>query len=172
MHSISKSSSYFFSSTTIILSNPSENINYIYSRVFLWLLILSPWILVSPIGKSGLSLVASNFLRYLVIPDCVFILYLRIPAFLRVLLTEVCSRGLWESSRWGVEGSPQCQTSSSSLCSLGHHSWKNRSIPTQPHPDPRKGCLPTDQLIILIFTPGPVLLLASVNFDLRTCVLG
>lgn len=142
MHSISKSSSYFFSSTTIILSNPSENINYIYSRVFLWLLILSPWILVSPIGKSGLSLVASNFLRYLVIPDCVFILYLRIPAFLRVLLTEVCSRGLWESSRWGVEGSPQCQTSSSSLCSLGAPQLKKQEHPHPTPPRPTEGLPP------------------------------
>lgn len=133
MHSISKSSSYFFSSTTIILSNPSENINYIYSRVFLWLLILSPWILVSPIGKSGLSLVASNFLRYLVIPDCVFILYLRIPAFLRVLLTEVCSRGLWESSRWGVEGySPSARLPAPACAAWGTTVEKTGASPPNP----------------------------------------
>lgn len=48
----SKPFSYFFSST-IILSNPSENINYIYFQVFLRLLILFPWVPVSLIGKSG-----------------------------------------------------------------------------------------------------------------------
>lgn len=108
-----ESSSYFFYLITMILSNISENSNYIYSKAFIWLLGLVSLRISIPISKSGASLswpqTSSNVRRFLVVCS---LLYLRIRIFLHILLTEVFFWQLWKRSGrccWGGEGQPQYQ---------------------------------------------------------------
>lgn len=77
----SESSSYFFSLITMILSNLSENSNYIYSKVFIWLLELVSLRISIPIGKSGASLSWPHFLKCSVILSCVFTFIFENPYF-------------------------------------------------------------------------------------------